>query len=185
MTFIHDTAIIDKEVQIGEGSYIWHFSHVLKGTIIGKKCTLGQNVMIGPKVEIGDGCKIQNNVSIYEGVKLGSNVFCGPSCVFTNVINPRAFIKRKNEYKFTFVGDGATLGANCTIICGVNIGQYAFIGAGAVVTKDVENYALVIGNPAKKVGWVSESGVKLGKDLVCPDTNQKYLFKNNKLVKEK
>ena len=141
--------------------------------------------MIGPKVEIGEGCKIQNNVSIYEGVQLGNNVFCGPSCVFTNVINPRAFINRKSEFKRTVVQDGATLGANSTIVCGVNIGKFALIGAGAVITKDIDNYALCIGVPAKRVGWVSESGVKLGKDLICPLTKEKYVLENQKLVKVK
>ena len=141
--------------------------------------------MIGPKVKIGSGCKIQNNVSIYEGVEIGENVFCGPSCVFTNVINPRAFIDRKSEYKKTIIGDGASLGANCTILCGVKIGKFAFIGAGAVVTKDVKDYQLVVGSPARKIGWVSESGFTLGKDLVCPDTGEKYIKKNNKLVRAK
>ncbi len=185
MTFIHETAIVDSNVEIGEEVFIWHFSHILSNSKIGNKCNLGQNVMIGPKVEIGEGCKIQNNVSIYEGVQLGNNVFCGPSCVFTNVINPRAFINRKKEYKKTLIGDGATLGANCTIVCGINIGSYAFIGAGAVVTKDIKDYALVIGNPAKQVGWVSETGARLGDDLVCPDTKEKYLLENHKLIKPK
>lgn len=183
MTFIHNTAVIDNGVVIGKNVSIWHFSHVISGSNIGDNCTLGQNVMIGPKVRIGNGCKVQNNVSIYEGIELENNVFCGPSCVFTNVINPRAFINRKSEFKKTIVKEGATLGANCTIICGVNIGKFALIGAGAVVTKDVDNYALCVGVPAKRVGWVSESGIKLGKDLICPNTNEKYILENQKLVK--
>ena len=185
MNFIHKSSFIDKNVVLGKNLYIWHFSHILSETKIGNNCILGQNVMIGPKVKIGEGCKIQNNVSIYEGVEIGNNVFCGPSCVFTNVINPRAFINRKTEFKKTIVGDGASIGANSTIICGVKIGKYALIGAGAVVTKDVENYALVVGNPARRVGWVSESGVKLNKDLICPQTKQEYSFKNKRLVKIK
>ena len=185
MTFIHDTAIIDAGVSIGKNVSIWHFSHIISGSSIGDNCTLGQNVMVGPKVKIGDGCKIQNNVSIYEGIEIGNNVFCGPSCVFTNVINPRAFINRKSEFKKTVVEDGATLGANCTIVCGVNIGKFALIGAGAVVTKDVDNYALFTGVPAKRVGWVSESGIKLDNDLICPDTKEKYVLENQKLVKVK
>ena len=185
MNFIHKSSFIDKNVVLGTNLYIWHFSHILSGTKIGNNCILGQNVMVGPKVKIGEGCKIQNNVSIYEGVEIGNNVFCGPSCVFTNVINPRAFIKRKKEFKKTIVGDGASIGANATIICGVKIGKYALIGAGAVVTKDIKDYALVVGNPAKRVGWISESGVKLNKDLICPQTKQEYKLKNNRLVKIK
>ena len=185
MKFIHNTAIVDDEVIIGKNVSIWHFSHVLHGSSIGDNCTLGQNVMIGPKVKIGNGCKIQNNVSIYEGIELGKDVFCGPSCVFTNVINPRAFINRKSEFKKTIVNDGATLGANCTIVCGVKIGKFALIGAGAVVTKDVDDYALYVGVPAKQVGWVSRSGIRLGKDLICPITKEKYVLENQKLVKVK
>jgi len=185
VSFIHETAILDSNVELGEGVFIWHFSHILSDSKIGNKCNLGQNVMIGPKVAIGEGCKIQNNVSIYEGVELGKNVFCGPSCVFTNVTNPRAFINRKKEYKKTIVGDGVTLGANCTILCGITIGKYAFIGAGAVVTKNIKDFALVIGNPARQVGWVSETGAKLDNNLVCPETNTKYILKKNKLIKYK
>ena len=183
MSFIHKSAIVDDKVELGKNVYIWHFSHILSGSKLGKDCILGQNVMVGPNVNIGSGCKIQNNVSIYEGVELGKNVFCGPSCVFTNVINPRAFIKRKHEYKKTVIGDGATLGANCTIVCGVKVGKFAFVGAGAVVTKDIDEFALVIGAPAKKVGWVSESGSRLGNDLVCKDTGDKYFVENEKLMK--
>ena len=184
MNLIHKSAVVDDGVVLGQDVSIWHFSHILSGSKIGNKCTLGQNVMIGPNVNIGSGCKIQNNVSIYEGVELGKNVFCGPSCVFTNVINPRSFINRKHEYKKTIINDGATLGANCTIVCGVKVGKFAFIGAGAVVTKDVDDFALILGVPGKKVGWVSESGSRLGDDLVCPDTGKKYLIKKNKLVQE-
>lgn len=182
MAFIHKTAIVDEGVNMGKGIAIWHFSHILSGSKIGNNCNIGQNVMIGPKVYIGEGCKIQNNVSIYEGVELGNNVFCGPSCVFTNVINPRAFINRKKEFKKTFVNDGATIGANSTIVCGIKIGLFAFIGAGAVVTHDVKDYALVIGVPARQVGWVSKSGTKLDKNLRCPDTGEQYFLKNEKLI---
>ena len=185
MTFIHHTAVVDDNVKVGKDVSIWHFSHILSGSSIGDNCTLGQNVMVGPKVKIGTGCKIQNNVSIYEGIEIGNNVFCGPSCVFTNVINPRAFINRKNEFKKTVVGEGATLGANCTIVCGVKIGNFALIGAGAVVTKNVDDYGLYVGVPAKRVGWVSESGIRLDKNLICPDTNEKYILENKKLIKVK
>ena len=185
MTFIHHTAILDDNVKVGKDVSIWHFTHILSGSTIGDKCTLGQNVMVGPKVKIGTGCKIQNNVSIYEGIEIGNNVFCGPSCVFTNVINPRAFINRKNEFKKTVVGEGATLGANCTIVCGVKIGNFALIGAGAVVTRDVDNYGLYVGVPARRVGWVSESGIRLDNNLICPETNEKYILENQKLIKVK
>jgi len=161
--FIHESSYIDSNVDIGDGTKIWHFSHILEGVRIGKNCTIGQNVMIGPDVEIGDGCKIQNNVSIYKGVTLEDGVFCGPSCVFTNVINPRAFIDRRRELKPTLVKTGATLGANCTIICGVTIGEYVMVAAGAVVTKDVPDYALVIGVPARNIGWVSKEGIRVKK----------------------
>lgn len=159
--FCHKTAIIDEDLEIGEGTKIWHFSHILRGSKIGKNCIIGQNVMIGPDVTIGNRCKIQNNVSIYKGVTLEDEVFCGPSCVFTNVYNPRAFIERKHELKPTLVKRGATIGANATIICGITIGRYAFIGAGAVVNRDVEDYALVAGVPAKRTGWVCKCGVVL------------------------
>jgi UDP-2-acetamido-3-amino-2,3-dideoxy-glucuronate N-acetyltransferase len=159
--FVHESVYIDEPVEIGEGTKIWHFSHILPNTKIGKNCTIGQNCMIGPDVEIGDGCKIQNNISIYKGVRLEKNVFCGPSCVFTNVLTPRAFIERKHEFKPTLVKTGATIGANATIVCGHTIGKYALIGAGAVVTSDVEDYALYTGVPAKRVGWVCKCGVVL------------------------
>jgi len=159
--FAHESAFIDEGVDIGENSSVWHVSHILKGTKIGKSCKIGQNVVIGPNVTIGDGVKIQNNVSVYEGVKLEDYVFCGPSMVFTNVFNPRSEIPRMGELKSTLVKRGATLGANCTIVCGITIGRYAFIGAGAVVTRDVPDYALVTGSPAKRTGWMCECGVKL------------------------
>jgi UDP-2-acetamido-3-amino-2,3-dideoxy-glucuronate N-acetyltransferase len=160
--FAHDSAFIDDGVEIGEGTSVWHVSHVLKGSKIGKSCKIGQNVVIGPNVMIGNGVKVQNNVSVYEGVTLEDYVFCGPSMVFTNVFNPRSEIPRMGELKHTLVKKGATLGANCTIVCGVTIGRYAFIGAGAVVTKDVPDYALLVGSPAKVTGWVCECGLKLG-----------------------
>lgn len=168
--FIHESAYKDENVEIGDGTQIWHFSHVLKGSRIGKDCKIGQNVVIGPNVSIGNNCKIQNNISVYEGVTLEDDVFCGPSMVFTNVINPRSEIPRMNELKRTLVKRGATMGANCTIICGVTIGQYAFVGAGAVVTKDVPDYALVVGVPAHLSDWLCRCGVKLkpkGKNLFC------------------
>jgi len=171
--FVHESAYVDKKVKIGEGTRIWHFSHILSNTELGKNCVLGQNVMVGPNVIIGNNCKIQNNVSIYQGVTLEDGVFCAPSAVFTNVINPRAFIERKTEFKKTLVRRGATIGANATIICGVMIGKYAFIAAGAVVTKDVPAYAVVAGVPAKQIGWVCKCATifnKLGarKSGACP-----------------
>ncbi len=184
MNIIHESSYIDSGVELGSNLKIWHFCHIMSGSIIGDKCILGQNVMIGPNVKIGEGSKIQNNVSIYEGVELGKNVFCGPSCVFTNVINPRAFINRKNEFKKTYIQDGVSLGANSTIICGISVGKFALIGAGAVVTKDVQNYALMVGNPAKRIGWVSEFGVRLDKDLICRHSGQEYLIQNDNLIKK-
>lgn len=187
--FIHPTSIIDENVKIGKGTKIWHFSHILRDTEIGENCTIGQNVMIGPDVKVGKGCKIQNNVSVYKGVVLEDYVFCGPSCVFTNVINPRAFIERKNEFKKTLVREGATIGANATIVCGITIGKYAFIGAGAVVTKNVPDYALVIGVPARQAGWVCKCGKKLnfiGEVAECECKN-KYKLENGqiKIISEK
>jgi UDP-2-acetamido-3-amino-2,3-dideoxy-glucuronate N-acetyltransferase len=172
--FVHPLAAIDDGAEIGKGTRIWHFSHVLKNSRIGENCVIGQNVCIGPDVTIGDRCKIQNNVSVYPGVTLEDGVFCGPSCVFTNVVNPRAEIERKNEFRPTLVKRGATIGANATIVCGSRLGEYCFIAAGAVVTKDVPPFALVAGVPARRIGWVSHSGERLGKDLVCPREGRRY-----------
>lgn len=171
---IHPTAVVDEGCEIGEGTRIWHFSHVLPRTRIGRNCTLGQNVVAGPDVAIGDNCKIQNNVSVYKGVTLEDGVFCGPSCVFTNVINPRAEIERKAEFRPTLVRRGATIGANATIVCGTTLGEYCFIGAGAVVTKDVPAFALMVGSPARRIGWMSHDGERLGADLVCPRSGRRY-----------
>ncbi len=175
--FVHPTAIIDSPVRIGAGSRIWHFAHVLPNTTIGPRCTLGQNTMVGPDVTIGEGCKIQNNVSVYKGVTLEDYVFCGPSMVFTNVLNPRSEISRKHEFQPTLVKRGATLGANCTIICGHTIGEYAFVGAGAVVTRDAPAYAILLGVPARRVGWMCRCGVKLefaGGRAVCRACGRRY-----------
>lgn len=171
---IHETAIVDDGAQIGEGSAIWHWVHVCGGAVIGKDCSLGQNVFVGNKVMIGDNVRIQNNVSVYDGVTLENDVFCGPSMVFTNVINPRAHVSRKDEYKPTLVKRGASIGANATIVCGVTIGEYALIGAGAVITKDVPDYAVMTGVPAVRTGWVSKSGEILGDDLKCPRAGEQY-----------
>ncbi len=172
--FVHESAYVDAPNQIGVGTKIWHFSHVLPNCTIGENCTIGQNVMIGPNVRIGNDCKIQNNVSIYTGVELEDGVFCGPSCVFTNVLNPRATVSRKTEFKKTLVRYGATIGANATIVCGHTIGAFAFIAAGAVVTRDVLDFALMVGGPAKRIGWMSKSGERLGKDLICPRDGSRY-----------
>lgn len=186
---IHPSAIVDEGAQIGEGSRIWHFVHVCGGARIGKGVSLGQNVFVGNKVVIGDHCKVQNNVSIYDNVTLEDGVFCGPSMVFTNVYNPRALIERKNEYRNTLVKKGATLGANCTIVCGVTVGAYAFIGAGAVVNKDVPAYALMVGVPARQIGWMSEFGEQLALPLqgpaetTCPHTGIRYVLDGNTLAK--
>ncbi|HTT84122.1 MAG TPA: DapH/DapD/GlmU-related protein [Rhizomicrobium sp.] len=182
--FAHETAIIDPAVSVGRGTRIWHFSHILTGSVIGESCVIGQNVMIGPNVRIGNGCKIQNNVSVYEGVTLEDGVFCGPSCVFTNVSNPRAFVDRRGEIKPTLVGLGASLGANATIVCGTTIGRYAFVAAAAVVTRDVRAYALVMGSPARFRGWVGRSGERLDARLVCPRTGEHYTLKDGELIPE-
>jgi len=171
---VHESAYVDDNVTIGSGTKIWHFVHILPGSMVGRDVILGQNAMVGPNVSIGDGCKVQNNVSIYEGVTLEAGVFCGPSCVFTNVFNPRAMISRKSEIRATLVKKGATIGANATIVCGITVGQYAFIGAGAIVTRDVPDHALIVGVPARRIGWVSRAGEKLGHDLVCPRTSERY-----------
>lgn len=172
---VHESAYIDgATVSIGRGTSIWHFCHILPETTIGEKCSLGQNVVAGPRVTVGNACKIQNNVSLYEGVELETGVFCGPSCVFTNVSSPRAEIPRKSEFRKTLVKRGATIGANATIVCGHTLGEYCLIAAGAVVTKDVMPYALMAGVPAQRIGWVSKAGRKLGQDLVCPETGVKY-----------
>ncbi|MDR3266682.1 MAG: N-acetyltransferase [Tannerella sp.] len=181
--FAHPTAIIDDGGHIGQGTKIWHFSHIMEGSVIGKNCNIGQNVVISPEVVVGNNVKIQNNVSVYTGVTCADDVFLGPSCVFTNVINPRSAINRKNEYLKTYVGRGATIGANATIVCGHDIGEYAFIGAGAVITKHVPAYALVVGNPAKQTGWMSEHGCRLSFDedgiAFCPESKGKYKLENN------
>ena len=171
---IHESAYVDQDVTIGANSRIWHFAHVLPRVAIGEGCVLGQNVMIGPDVHVGDGCKIQNNVALYAGVELEDDVFCGPSCVFTNVNNPRAFVSRKDEFRKTLVRKGASIGANATIVCGHTLGAYCFIAAGAVVTRDVPDYALMAGVPARRIGWMSKAGERLGPDLVCPTTGARY-----------
>ena len=171
---IHDSSFVDDPVEIGEGTKIWHFCHILPNTRIGANCSFGQNVMAGPDVTIGSGCKIQNNVSLYRGVVLEEDVFCGPSCVFTNVNTPRAHVERKDEFLETRVRKGATIGANATIVCGVTLGEYCFVGAGAVVTRDVAAFSLVVGQPARHIGWVSHDGERLGPDLVCPRSGRRY-----------
>ena len=186
----HESCFIEKNVQIGHGTKIWHFSHIMKGAQIGDNCILGQNVFIGSKVKIHNGVKIQNNVSVYDAVILEDFVFCGPSMVFTNVINPRSEIERKNEYKETRVKKGATLGANCTIVCGITIGQYAFIGAGAVVTKNIPDYALVYGNPARQHGWICSCGQKIDKNInqisiSCSSCQKQYTQTDNQLSPKK
>lgn len=184
--YAHPTAVIDEDNEIGAGTKIWHFSHIMSNCKIGNHCNIGQNVVISPKVVLGNGVKVQNNVSIYTGVICEDDVFLGPSMVFTNVINPRSAISRKEQFMETYVGKGATIGANATIICGHRIGRYAFIGAGAVVTKDVPDFALVVGNPARQTGWVSEYGHKLSFDetgvAVCPESGKKYRIENGKVV---
>jgi UDP-2-acetamido-3-amino-2,3-dideoxy-glucuronate N-acetyltransferase len=172
---IHESAYIDDpNALIGKGTRIWHFSHILPETSIGENCAIGQNVVIGPRVKVGANCKIQNNVSLYEGVELEDGVFCGPSCVFTNVNNPRAEIERKAEFRKTLIKRGATIGANATIVCGHQLGEYAFIAAGAVVAADVPAYALMVGVPAKRIGWMSKRGARLGPDLVCSEDGTRY-----------
>jgi len=187
--FAHETAVIDDNCNIGEGTKIWHFSHVMSNCTMGKGCNLGQNVVISPEVILGNNVKIQNNVSIYTGVICEDDVFLGPSMVFTNVINPRSAINRRNQYAKTTVKIGASIGANATIVCGNDIGEYAFIGAGAVVTKDIPNFALVVGNPSKQIGWVGEYGHKLIFDIngyaICEESKQEYKLENNTVKRTK
>ncbi len=183
--FVHESAYIDKGVRVGDGSKVWHFSHILRGSVIGKNCIIGQNVAIGPDVTIGNTCKIQNNVSLYKGVVFEDKVFCGPSCVFTNVYNPRTFIERKHEFQRTLVKKGATIGANATMICGITIGRYAFIGAGAVVKSDVPDYAIVAGVPAKKLGWACKCGKTLkfnANHAICDYCSSEYKLENKQLI---
>ncbi len=182
--FVHESSFVDDGAVIGRDTKIWHFSHIMSGAHIGERCSIGQNVNVGGRAVIGNGVKVQNNVSIYDDVIIEDDVFCGPSCVFTNVINPRAFVERKDEYKTTLVKKGASIGANATIVCGVTLGRYCFVGAGAVVTKDVPDYALVYGSPAKQRGWICECGEKLEKNMKCPSCGKVYKEKNGTLEKE-
>lgn len=187
----HDTSIIDDGAVIGDGTYVWHWVHVCEGAKIGKSCSLGQNVFVGNKVCIGDNVKIQNNVSVYDNVTIENDVFCGPSMVFTNVYNPRSEVTRKSEYRNTLVKKGASLGANCTIVCGVTIGEYAFVGAGAVVNNDISDFSLVVGVPAKQIAWMSAFGERLTLSIdaqegneICPHTGDKYTLVAGKLIRE-
>ena len=183
--FLHESSYVDDGVDIGAGTKIWHFSHVLSNTRIGENCSLGQNVVVGPNVVVGNGVKIQNNVSVYEGVTLEDGVFCGPSCVFTNVHNPRSEVVRKDEYRTTVVKRGATIGANATIVCGYDLGEYCFVAAGAVVTRPVPAYALVAGAPARIIGWMSKAGGRLDDDLICPIDGTQYSRVSKNLIEEK
>lgn len=185
--FIHETAVVDNGARIGNGTKVWHFSHLMPNCVIGENCSLGQNVYVASHVTLGNNVKVQNNVSIYEGVVCEDDVFLGPSMVFTNVVNPRSAVVRKNEFKKTLVKKGATIGANATILCGIEIGEFAFIGAGAVVTKNINAYALVTGNPAKQTGWMSEAGHKLEFNsagiAICVDSDQQYKLENGSVTK--
>jgi UDP-2-acetamido-3-amino-2,3-dideoxy-glucuronate N-acetyltransferase len=185
--FAHETAVVDTETQIGKGTKIWHFSHIMSHSVIGENCNIGQNVVISPHVVLGNNVKVQNNVSIYTGVICEDDVFLGPSMVFTNVTNPRSAVNRRDKYETTLVKKGATIGANSTIVCGVTLGEYCFIGAGAVVTKDVPAYALVVGNPARQIGWMSAYGHRLNFDednmAICPESKEKYRLIENKVEK--
>ena len=186
--FVHESAYVDDGCRIGAGSKIWHFSHVMSGAVLGERCNIGQNVVISPDVVLGNNVKVQNNVSIYTGVMLDDDVFCGPSMVFTNVVNPRSHVVRKHEYRQTRVGRGASLGANCTVVCGYDIGKYAFVGAGAVVTKSIPDYALVVGNPGRITGWVCECGIKLASgaappaEATCKDCGKRYRTEGPSLI---
>lgn len=187
--FVHSSSFVDDGCEIGDGSKIWHFSHIMTNCKIGKNCNIGQNVVISPEVVIGNNVKIQNNVSLYTGVICEDDVFLGPSCVFTNVVNPRSAVNRKGQYAKTLVGKGASIGANATIVCGNDIGKFAFVGAGAVVTKNVPSYALIVGNPARQIGWISEYGHRLnfnqdGK-AICIESAQEYLLQNNVVIRIK
>jgi UDP-2-acetamido-3-amino-2,3-dideoxy-glucuronate N-acetyltransferase len=185
--FAHETAVIDEPCEIGEGTKIWHFTHIMQNCIIGKNCNFGQNVVVSPDVTLGNNVKVQNNVSIYTGVNCEDDVFLGPSMVFTNVINPRSAVNRKSEYAKTLVRKGASIGANATIVCGNEIGKFAFIGAGAVVTKEIPDYALVVGNPSKQIGWISEYGHRLefneNNEAICPESKEKYILEKNRVTK--
>lgn len=186
--FAHETAVIDANCKIGKGTKIWHFSHIMSGCTIGEHCNFGQNVVVSPGVVLGNNVKVQNNISIYTGVICEDDVFLGPSMVFTNVINPRSAVIRKDQYKTTLVKKGASIGANVTVVCGNTIGEFAFIGAGSVITKDVKAYALVMGNPAKQTGWMSEFGHKLvfnkNGEAVCPESNETYILSDNQVSKK-
>ena len=185
--YVHETAVVDEGCTIGKGSRIWHFSHIMPGCTLGENCNIGQNVVVSPEVVLGNNCKVQNNVSIYTGVTCDDDVFLGPSMVFTNVINPRSGVNRRGQYSKTHVGKGASIGANATIVCGHDIGEFAFIGAGAVVTKHVPAYALFVGNPARQMGWMSEYGHRLDFDssgiAICSESNEKYKLENNLVSK--
>jgi UDP-2-acetamido-3-amino-2,3-dideoxy-glucuronate N-acetyltransferase len=185
--FIHESSYVDEGALVGKGTKIWHFCHIMSGAVLGERCNIGQNVVISPGVTIGNNVKIQNNVSVYTGVTLEDDVFCGPSMVFTNVYNPRSHVSRKDEYRNTLVKRGATLGANCTIVCGVTIGEYAFVGAGSVINRDVKPYALMVGVPARQIGWLSQNGERLNLpltgvgDAICPSTGTHYLIEDGKV----
>jgi len=185
--FVHPTAVVDEGCEIGTGTKIWHFSHIMPGCKLGENCNIGQNVVISPEVVLGRNVKVQNNVSLYTGVTCGDDVFLGPSCVFTNVTNPRSAVNRRGQYAKTHVGRGASIGANATVVCGHDIGEFAFIGAGAVVTKDVPAYALLVGNPARQLGWMSEYGLRLNFDengiAICPESKEKYQLTKGQVTK--
>ena len=185
--FVHETAVVDSPCEIGDGTKVWHFSHIMSNSVLGENCNIGQNVVISSEVILGNNVKVQNNVSIYTGVICEDDVFLGPSMVFTNVVNPRSAVNRRGEYSKTLVKKGATIGANATIVCGHDIGEFAFIGAGTVVTKEVKNYALIVGNPGKQIGWMSEFGHRLKFDemgfAICPESEEKYSLKNEEVKK--